>query len=62
SLRGELQEEEGSRLFILSRKHSADFDELSRTLGFTALPLGSWRELVFYRDLSTEKRGSLDRD
>ncbi|HKV07239.1 MAG TPA: glycosyltransferase family 39 protein, partial [Thermoanaerobaculia bacterium] len=46
SLRGELQEEEGSRLFILSRKHSADFDELSRTLGFTALPLGSWRELV----------------
>lgn len=62
SLREELQEEEGSRLFILSRKHSADFHDLNRTLGFTTFPLGSWRELVFYRNFSTEKRGSLGRD
>lgn len=58
----ELRTEEGGRLFVMSRKRSAAFLDLSRTLGFTVLPLGGWHDLVFYRDLSTEKRGSLGRE
>ena len=49
SLAEELREQEGVRLFILSRKHSAAFLDLSRTLGLAAVPLGSWRGLDLYQ-------------
>ncbi len=62
SLDEEFRAEEGSRLFIMPHKRSAAFLDLSRTLGFTVLPLGGWHGLELYRDLSNEKRGSLGRD
>jgi 4-amino-4-deoxy-L-arabinose transferase len=45
----ELRDDEGVRLFVLSRNRSPAFHERSRALGFDVLPQGGWRELAFYR-------------
>lgn len=45
----ELREDEGARLFVVSRKHSPAFRDRSQALGFNVLPRGEWRGLEFYR-------------